>query len=153
LWQKQSLFEEAARVPLIVAAPGQKRAGESSTALAELIDVYPTLADVCGLTPPKNLPGRSLKPQLDDPAAPGKPAAFTQVRRNLGAVGGKGAGKGQVDCYSVRTDRWRFTRWGKNGEAGQELYDHQADPHEYTNLATKPEYASTVAELNQLLPQ
>ncbi|MBS0211035.1 MAG: sulfatase [Planctomycetes bacterium] len=147
LWQKRSLFEESARVPLFVVAPGQKAKGQTTTMLAEIIDVYPTLADLCGLKAPENLPGRSLRTQLDDQSAASKPAAFTQVSRP------RGKGKGQVECYSVRTDAFRYTRWGAKGELGVELYDHRTDPKEYDNLAKNPAYARTVAELEKLLPE
>jgi uncharacterized sulfatase len=152
LWQKQSVFEESARVPLIVAAPGQKAKGKASSRLVELIDVYPTVADLCGLPIPAWLPGKSMKPLLDDPQQSWKPAAISQVRR-----GGGGGKKKQADSaggpfpgYSLRTDRYRLTLWD-NGEKGIELYDHETDPQEYTNLAKSPVHAATVAELRQLL--
>jgi uncharacterized sulfatase len=167
IWQKQSLFEQSARVPLIISAPGMK-AGQSSPAIAELIDVYPTLADVCGLEAPKNLPGRSLKPQLLDPTTPGKGFAVTQVRRGGGGAAkankakgkgnGKGNGKGKnagpaITGYSLRTDRWRYTQWGRDGAQGEELYDHQNDPQEFTNLATDPRHAETLKQLRAQLDQ
>ena len=160
LWQKQSLFEESARVPLIISAPGLKAAGKETAALAELIDIYPTLAELCGLTPPANLPGTSLVPQLIDPQAPGKGFAITQVRRGGGGnkkakakAGGKNPAKAAgVAGYSLRTDRWRYTEW--NGAAsGAELYDHTTDPHEYTNLANDPQHAETVQQLRAKLWQ
>lgn len=142
LWQKMSLFEESARVPMIVAAPGSKARGKSSQRLAELIDLYPTLADLTGLTPPANLAGRSLRPQLDDPMAPGKPAAITQVKR--------GNKPESVEGFAVRSDRYRYIEWD-GGRRGRQLYDHEADPSEQHNLADDPRHAETVAEMGRLL--
>ncbi len=160
LWQKQSLFEESARVPLIVAAPGMKANGKSSPRTAELIDVYPTLAELCGLKAPENLPGKSLAPLLADPSAAWDKPALTQVFRG-GGGGGKGkkakdkakdkakAGGG-FPGYSLRTERWRYTEWDE-GRQGVELYDHDADPQEYSNLARDPKHAATVKELSAKL--
>ena len=123
---------------MIVVAPGQKAAGKASTRTVELLDMYPTLADLAGLTPPKNLEGASLRPLLDDPAAGWKRAAFTQVQR------------GGVPGHSVRTERWRYTEWA-GGEKGAELYDHEADSQEVNNLANDPKHAATVAEMKALV--
>jgi uncharacterized sulfatase len=142
-WQKQLLFEEVARVPFMIALPQAKVTGVSPRTV-ELVDIYPTLADLCGLTPPSNLEGKSLRPLLNNPKAPwSAPAVTQQVRRE----GGK-----QVMGYSVRTERWRYTEWD-NGAAGNELYDQDADPHEYQNLAKDAKYAGQVAELKALLPK
>lgn len=138
LWQKMSLFENSARVPLIVVAPGASGNGHSTPALAELVDLYPTLADLCGLAAPEYLDGVILRPVLQDPGAAVKDAAFTQVRR------------GQKHGYSVRTDRFRFTLWD-DGNAGRQLFDMQSDPLETKNLAEDPEYADIVAELTTRL--
>lgn len=138
LWKKQSTFEGSARVPLIVAAPGQKAKGQRCLRTVELLDIYPTLADLCGLTPPANLAGKSLRPLLDDPQAPWNRPAFTQVWR------------GRFAGYSVRTERWRYTEWDE-GRQGAELYDYENDPVESTNLAADPQYAATVAELKALI--
>jgi uncharacterized sulfatase len=142
LWQKMSLFEESARVPLIVAAPRQKGNGKASVRIVESLDVYPTVADLCGLTPPKNLAGASLRPLLNKPRLRWDRPAYTQVQR--GDAAGRFMGR------SVRTERWRYTEWG-DGKRGVELYDHEKDPREFTNLANDPKHASTVAELKALL--
>jgi len=143
LWQKMSLFEESARVPLIIAAPGAKARGRISPRIVETLDLYPTLTDLCGLAPPDGLAGASLRPLLDDPAAAWNRPAYTQLRR--------GAAQNAFMGYSVRTERWRYTEYD-GGKQGAELYDHQRDPRELTNLANEPRYADAVAEMKRLLP-
>lgn len=154
LYQKLSLFEESARVPLVIAAPGRGRTGGVAKAPVSQVDLFPTLAALCGVEPPKNLQGQSLVPLLADPAAPGRGWAVTQVTRgNPGRAsqpkeaGAKGK---QFFGYSLRTPRWRYTEWDE-GREGRELYDHDADPNELTNLAAVPAHAATVAELSQQL--
>jgi uncharacterized sulfatase len=150
-WQKMTVFEEAARVPLIIAAPGMKAAGKSSPRLAELVDLYPTLADLCGLNAPVDLEGVSLRPLLDDPGRAWKKGAFTQVIH--GRKGGRAdAQKGRPVSVgrSVRTERYRYTEWGE-GQDGAELYDHAGDPLELRNLAAEPGSAAVVQELKALL--
>jgi iduronate 2-sulfatase len=142
LWQKRALFDPSTRVPFIIRAPGLKGAGQPSPAVTELIDLYPTVADLCGLTPPKTLEGRSLRPLLDNPSAPWPYAAFTQVTTG----GKKDAGVGR----SIRTDRFRYTEWNE-GKGGAELYDHTNDPGENHNLATDPAQTKVIAELRKRL--
>ena len=143
MWQKMSLFERSAHVPLIIAAPNTKAHGAKTAALAELVDIYPTLANLCGLKEPTGIDGESLKPILDDPALSGKGFALTQVTRFRGK-------KGQVPGYSLRTDRWRYTEWD-DGKLGAELYDHANDPKELTNLAKDPAHHQTLEELQSEL--
>ena len=151
LWQKMTVFEEAARVPLIFSAPGMKAAGQATGRLAELVDLYPTLADLCGLKAPADLEGSSLRPLLDDPERVWKKGAFTQVNHGLkgGRLDGQKA-KGKAVGRSVRTERYRYTEWNK-GEAGAELYDHTTDPHELHNLAGDPKSAAVVQEMKTIL--
>jgi uncharacterized sulfatase len=140
LWKKQSLFEKSARVPLIIAAPGQKSKGSVSGRTVELVDLYPTLADLCGLSPPTNLAGKSLQTLLDDPQAAWEKPAFTQVWR------------GQFAGHSVRTERYRYTQWD-DGKQGAQLYDYASDPQETRNLATDAAHAEIVAQLKKLVDE
>lgn len=143
LWHKRSLFEESARVPFIMHTPGMKTAGQRSDSLIELLDVYPTLCDLCGVPAPKHLQGQSLRLLLNDPSASIQDYAFTQARR------GKNA---EFWGRTVRTARWRCTEWDE-GNNGIELYDHDNDPHEYTNLANDPKHAATLKELRHVLDE
>lgn len=144
-WQKMSLFENSARVPLIVSIPDGNK-GAASARTVELVDLYPTLADLCGLKAPDNLQGKSLRTLLENPDAEWDKPAYTQVRRpwSRQSTDEKFFGR------SVRTERWRYTEWDE-GKKGIELYDHNNDPDEFTNLAGKPEYKEAEAELAQLL--
>ena len=158
LWQKMTVFEEAARVPLIIAAPGMKVAAKSTQRLAELVDLYPTLADICGLAWPKELEGVSLKPLLEDPNRQWKKGAFTQVLHARGGgrtdqANAKKKGEGGIDKStgrSVRTERYRYTEWA-DGQDGVELYDQQTDPHEWHNLANDPKASPILKEMKALL--
>jgi uncharacterized sulfatase len=138
LWKKQSLFENSARVPVIIAAPGQKTKGKACFRTVELLDLYPTLASLCHLTPGHKLAGQSLKPLLDDPKGSWDKPAFTQVWR------------GSFSGHSVRTERWRYTEWD-DGKKGVQLYDYQNDPGEQCNLAEDPKRTQTMAELKTLI--
>ncbi|QEH43379.1 sulfatase [Chitinophaga sp. XS-30] len=136
-WKKQSLFEPSARVPLIIAVPGGAK-GTPCRRTVELLDVYPTLAELCDLPVPEHVQGRSLTKLLKDPAAAWKHPAYTEVVRN-GIFG-----------RSVRTERWRYTEWD-NGNEGTELYDHRNDPGEFVNLAREKKCAAEVKRLQGLL--
>jgi arylsulfatase A-like enzyme len=121
-------------VPLIFAGPGVSR-GERCEEPAELLDLYPTLVDLCGLTNRNDLEGISLLPQLKDAEAPRERPAITS--HNQGNHG-------------VRSVRWRYIRYADGTE---ELYDHKTDPNEWTNLAGRPEFASVVADHRKWLPK
>ncbi len=103
-----------------------------------MVDIYPTLAELTGLTPPSGLEGYSLAPLLKNPAAKWKHPAYTQVQR------------GNNPGHSVRTEKWRYTEWNF-GEMGSELYNEITDPHELKNLAGDPAHADVVKEMKALL--
>ncbi len=139
LWYKRKAFERSVRMPLIIAAPGFTK-NKATQKTVELLDLYPTLADLCGLKAPENLEGASLRPILVDPKTSSwdKPAV-SQVWHSPRAWG-----------YSIRTEKWRYTEW-LEGKAGRELYDHSTDPNEIKNLAMDPAYFRTIRELSKKL--
>lgn len=141
LWYKRKAFERASRVPLIVAGPGVER-GTNVEKPVELLDLYPTLCDLCNVPMPDELEGQSLRPLLEQPEhAEWTKPAVTQVWHGPRAWG-----------YSIRTKRWRYTEW-LSGEAGRELYDHSVDSGEVTNLAEDPQHAGTVELLSGQLSE
>ncbi|MEW6306817.1 MAG: sulfatase [Verrucomicrobiota bacterium] len=148
LWQKLTLFEESARVPLIVAAPGAKGNGRPCGRTVELVDLYPTLADLCGLKAPGKLDGQSLRPLLHDPGAEWNKPAFTQVLRGAPVGTFDNAKKTSAGFMgrSVRTEQFRYTEWD-GGRKGVELYDHHTDPQELRNLADDPRFKKKVEEM------
>jgi arylsulfatase A-like enzyme len=130
---KNSLWERSSRIPLIIAGPGVS-AGSTCGRPAELLDLYPTLVELCGLPARNDLEGHSLVPQLKDPAAPRPwPAVTTHNRGN----------------HAVRSERWRYIRYADGSE---ELYDHRDDPNEWTNLAHDPGLAGVKREHARWLP-
>jgi len=140
-WSKAySLFEVGTRVPLLIAVPGGR--GQISVRNVELQDLYPTLADLCGLPRPQaGVRGRSLAPLVRNPRARwGHNAAHTvtMFQNKLGRA--------------VRTERFRYAEWDE-GRAGAMLFDEMKDPHELKNLAEDPAYAKTVQEMKRLLKQ
>jgi len=141
LWGKTSNYELDARVPLLIAAPGVARAGGAAPGLAELLDLYPTLAELCALPPPAGTEGRSLVPQLRDPAAPGARFAASQHPR-------PSYGQATHLGRALRDDRHRYVEWRElatGALAARELYDHAADPAETRNLAAESALAPVVA--------
>lgn len=143
VFTKMTNFELGTRAPLIVSAPGS-RTGERARGMVEFVDLYPTLAEVCGLPVPPQLEGRSFAALLADPQRPGKTEVFSQYLRT---------GKEKFMGRSVRTSRWRYTEWKSlAGElAGVELYDEENDPQENVNVADEPANAAILAECAKLL--
>ena len=138
-WNKNTLFERSCRAPLIIAAPGMK-GSQVSRSLVEFVDIYPTIADCCGLKVPHATAGTSLRPVLASPAMSVKDAAFTLVSRDS-----------KLFAQSVRTARWRFTRWS---DGQTELYDHDQDPEEFHNVAGRqPSVVEELAVRIQTLPE
>ena len=131
---KMTLWEESSRVPLLIAGPGIPK-----NALRErpvgLIDLYPTLLDYAQLPIPQTLEGNSLKPLIEDPEAAWDHAAITIWGQNNTAV---------------RDERFRYIRYEDGSE---ELYDRQADPNEFTNIASDPQFAATKERLAAFIPQ
>lgn len=169
LWQKQSIWEGSARVPLIISVPGSTQKGKTCHRPVELVDLHATLTDLCGIAAPKT-DGKSLKPLLDNPAAEWSHPAYSQVSRGVpqgtnapkadggtaakSAAKNKGKGKKQTAMImgrSVRTEQFRYTEWGKDGANGIMLYDMVNDPSEANNLASDPAFAGQVKTMSALL--
>ncbi|MDO8542333.1 MAG: sulfatase [Opitutaceae bacterium] len=137
LLRKKSLFENSARAPLIIVAPGARQPGNASPRPVEFVDLYPTVADLAGLPVPPQLHGRSLRPLLDNPAAKWDRPAFTQTW--WGYPG-----------HSVRTEHYRYIEWD-NGRKGTQLYDYATDPGELSNLVDDPKHRKILEDLRGLV--
>jgi iduronate 2-sulfatase len=137
MWGKGSLFDVSARAPLIIVDP-RRPAGQACPRTVEFLDIYPTLVELCGLTMPPGLEGKSLVPLLNNATAAWDRPAYTLVAREdwLGR--------------SVRTERWCYTEWD-SGRRGVELYDLRSDPRESKNVAKNPTNASVIGEMKILL--
>jgi arylsulfatase A-like enzyme len=133
-WRKFALWEEATRMPFIWVAPGVTRPGGVCDRTVDLMSVYPTLCSLCGLEKPGHLEGEDIKPLLSDPKATWDRPALTTYHRNN---------------HAVRTARWRYIRYA-NGD--EELYDHDVDEYEWTNLARDERFAGVKQELAKRLP-
>ena len=142
LWQKGSLFENSVRVPLLISAPGfESAAGKSSDALVELVDLYPTIAELTGISQkvPSNLDGASLTGLLRNPSdIKGHSDAYTVV------------GNKQKMGESIKTVRFRYNYW-IDGE--EELYDQVKDPEEFTNLVASSEHTIVLEEMRAKLEE
>ena len=140
LWQKGDLFEGSARVPLILSVPDLSGTvyvrGESTTSLTELVDLYPTLAELAGLDIPAQVSGISLVSVLRNPATSVRESAYT-IALSRGGWDRPEWQHEDVMGETVRTERYRYTEWAE-GTMGVELYDYHADPAELTNVANEP---------------
>ncbi|RKD86024.1 sulfatase [Mangrovibacterium diazotrophicum] len=134
-WMKVSLHEESVRVPFIIKVPGKKPAVCNS--FVELVDLYPTVAELAGLKHSEYLQGKSLADMLDDPSVKVRDMAFTVSQ------GGK--------SFLLRTDDWAYIQYDEDAGSGMELYNMKNDPKQYTNLAYKPEFAEVVDEFQEKL--
>jgi arylsulfatase A-like enzyme len=133
-WRKFSLWEEAARAPLIWVVPGLTKPNSVCDRTVDFMSVYPTLTDLCGIATPKHIEGVSIRSLLEDSKAAWNRPALTTFKFNN---------------HAVRTEEFRYIRYA-NGD--EELYDEQTDPYEWTNLANQPAYASKKSELANYLP-
>ena len=134
-WQKQTLFENATRIPLIISIPDVNNKGKKSNSPVELIDLYPTLMDILNINTPKHVVGKSLKPIIKNVDTSVRGSALTRWRNG----------------YSIKTKRYRLTRWGKNGELGYELYDHKNDKNELNNLEKNEDYTEILDSLKIII--
>ena len=135
-WNKVTVFDIGARVPLVIWVPESKAMSSETEAVVELLDIYPSLVDLCRLQPPHTLPGESLRPIVEDPCVTWEKPAFTQVVRSPVGMG-----------YSVRYGVWRLTQWGQDGSGGLELYNVTKDKEGYYNRANDPEHAAILDQL------
>jgi len=139
-WNKVTLFERCSRIPFIMAGASipPSRVCDAPT---EMVDLYPTLLDLCRVNPPtdQTLAGQTFRSLLEKPEGLGKGFAFTMVVR----------GKKNLVGRSVRTSRWRLTEWD-GGKEGIELYDEATDPEENHNLADNSKYSESVASLRAM---
>lgn len=152
LWTKANNYELSTRVPLIVSVPGQETGGRKCERLVELVDVYPTLAEACGLNVPDDVEGTSLIPLVADPERRWKQAVFSQYPRDQ--TSHRHRSHGDIMGYAVRTERYRYVEWRewKSGTVvARELYDHSSDPWESHNIASRPAHEATVTRLANLL--
>ena len=152
LWTKANNYELSARVPLFFRYPKKTKADKRSGALVELVDVYPTLVQLCGLKAPSGLEGISLTPLMEKPGRKWKSAAFTQYPRSWKSH--RHRGPGDVMGYAVRTDTHRYVEWreGMDGKVlHRELYDHRKDPQEMKNVAGLKKNAQSLAKLVEIL--
>ena len=150
LWQKTDLFEGSVRLPLVLSVPGQNNRGAATDSIVELVDLYPTLAELAGIeSVPAYVEGKSLVRILDDPATEIRDSAFSMASSRAWWTRPEWKFR-EITGYSVRTARYRYTEWG-DGAFGVELYDYELDPGETRNLAHDRPTASTRFKLARML--
>ena len=142
-WQKQTLYEDATRVPLIIAGPGVLKNKKIEDAPVELVDLYPTIMDLVTMNTPKFVKGKSLVPMLKNTQHRVRESALSELQVNTG--------NGLAHGYSIKTDRYRLSQWKSEGILSYELYDHNFDKAELTNLATRIEYQKVKDSLINIL--
>ncbi len=142
-WQKQTLFEDATRVPLIFAGPGIKKNKKIIDNPVELVDLYPTIMDMVQMQTPKFVSGKSLVPVMKNSNHPVRESALTELQVYTG--------RGKAQGYALKTDRYRLNQWEQNGDFSYELYDHKTDKVELNNLANHKEYTKTKDSLKIIL--
>ena len=156
-WHKTTNYEPDVSVPLLISVPGQTTAGQRTGALTEHVDLYPTLCDLCSLPKPTFLEGTSAAPLFANPGLAWKKAVFSQTLRPMDAATTQSpaAGEDRLMGYSMRTDRYRFTRWqrGDGQVVACELYDYETDPDETVNVADDLSYADVVGRLNEMMDE
>tara|TARA_S200000501_G_scaffold189892_1_gene178689 strand:+ start:1 stop:942 length:942 start_codon:yes stop_codon:yes gene_type:complete len=152
LWQKSMLFEEALRIPLIFSVPGTKYAGSTVDSFVELVDIYPTILDLAGIDIPKHSSGQSFASLFEHPKTNIRKSALSLSHTQAAQVGRPGLQLQEVVGYSIKTERFRYTEWS-GGIHGGELYDHDSDPRELTNLYADEAYLGAKADLKVLLEQ
>src|SRR5437762_4061748 len=136
MWGKSTVFEESCKTPLIICGPGVS--GGRCMRTVEMLDIYPTIVDLCGLPTPGPLQGASLRPLLNKPDAAWDRPAYTTLRHD------------RLVGRSVRSERYRYTEWD-GGKEGIELYDYETDPNEWKNLAKDAGSAGVVGKMKALL--
>lgn len=147
-YQKLTLFENSDRMPLIISYPGQRTKGQVTNSMVEMIDFYPTLAELAGLSYPEYVMGKSMVPVLEDASATIRNCAFSQVANDY-----MSRWMNAWHGYTIRTELYRYTRWEEGGEGMTEFYNRVKDPDEMNNQAENPQYSDIIKHLDAMLQE
>ncbi|PHQ34085.1 sulfatase [Rhodopirellula bahusiensis] len=134
-WAKVSLRDESSQVPLIIKVPG--KAPGVCDSLVEMLDLYPTIGNLCDVPVPEHVQGKDISKMLDDPTHTVREYAFSVAPMRKG--------------FLIRTDRWAYIQYKEDASGGIELFDMETDPKQFTNLATSPDHQDVVAQMKQRL--